>query len=282
MRLSLLAECTLRALEYFAGARRAAARGHRAAPDARADVLGLRLGPDAFRRRPSLAAAPDSGLAHCADTDRAGRDAARVRVPEARAADVRATPEAERGFARRRGARARPCAMSSYGAFVNRHDVAGLLPLRQLLEPLRSLAPLIAPIADTCALGVDRVTGRDLGDRMLANVQALVAAPGLSDVLRFGAAGVNVYMQAIEDVRRGRARAFSLITDRAARGRGGLPGRARALVVPRVPRSRRPRRAVSQAGRADHRGRHLAPQGIGALRFDKPLSVSTKASCGVR
>ena len=129
-------------------------------------------------------------------------------------------PEAERGLpageaVRELAAYAMP---HSYG-LAHGHDRARGLILSAALEPLRPLSPLIALLADLCAYSIERVSGRELGERLLQGIARLLAAPGLPDVVRLGGAAVTLHEQAVADARRGRTRAFELI-DRLALNTG--------------------------------------------------------------
>ncbi len=121
------------------------------------------------------------------------------------------TPEAERGLApgdalRELGA----CAMPLSGAAVHSHDVARARALAEALEPLRPLSPLLDLLADMAVLGVQRVTGREIGDALVDCAHRLVGSP-LPEVLRMGGAAVNLQIQAVEDARYGRERGFELL-----------------------------------------------------------------------
>lgn len=121
-------------------------------------------------------------------------------------------PEHERGFAPLEAVRELAgCAMTYSGSLVNSHDIAAASALPAMLEPLRPLAPPIALIADLCALGVDRGTGRELGGRILAAAERLSQTMEISSILRTGGTAINLHFQAVEDARRGRQRGLVLM-----------------------------------------------------------------------
>jgi tetratricopeptide (TPR) repeat protein len=85
-----------------------------------------------------------------------------------------------------------------------------------VLAPLRPLSSTIPIIADLCELGIDRVTGREVGSRMLEASGRLLASTEISNVLRQGGSAVFVHIQAVEDARRGRIRSLELMDRMAA------------------------------------------------------------------
>jgi len=104
------------------------------------------------------------------------------------------------------------CALSLSGAFVNSHNVAEARVTASILTPFATLAPPLQLLAELCQLGLERVTGREVGDKILdRGVTGLAAAEGIPDTLRQGGAGVHAHIQAVEDARRGRDRGISLM-----------------------------------------------------------------------
>jgi len=154
----------------------------------------------------------DCGLDLFPETDPALPDVQRVIECLKRAQErYDASPEAERGLPPVDAVRELSAAcMPVSGAAVHSHDVAMARSLPPVLEPLRPLSPLIALLAESCVTAVDRVTGRDIGDKLLDSIDSLMAS-ALPEVLRLGAAAVNLHIQTVEDARRGRTRALEVI-----------------------------------------------------------------------
>jgi tetratricopeptide (TPR) repeat protein len=156
----------------------------------------------------------DCGLVYWDETDPALAPLERVVACLTRAQQrYDSTPEAERGLSPGDAVRElASCLMTILGAHVHAHDVARVRALPPVLEPLRPLSPLIALICDLQTLGVDRVLGRELGDRIAEfGVHQLFGQAALPEVLRIGGAGVNAHLQAMEDARRGRRRATDIV-----------------------------------------------------------------------
>jgi hypothetical protein len=105
------------------------------------------------------------------------------------------------------------------GAYVNSHDVASARRLCACLEPLRASSDLATLVADVAELAIERVTGRELGDRVLLASARIMQASALPEVLRTGASVVQVHTQAVIDARRGRIRALALM-DQLAQATG--------------------------------------------------------------
>jgi tetratricopeptide (TPR) repeat protein len=154
----------------------------------------------------------DCGLDQYPLTDHALPDMQRViQCFERGQARFDASPEAERGLPPGDAVRELSAAcMPVSGAAAHSHDVAMSRSIPPVLEPLRPLSPLIGLLADSCVAAVERVTGHDIGDKLLNSVEALLTS-ALPEVLRLGAAAVNVHMQTVEDARRGRSRALEVI-----------------------------------------------------------------------
>jgi tetratricopeptide (TPR) repeat protein len=156
----------------------------------------------------------DCGLPFWDQTDASQPDLARILECLKRAGEIHeAKPELERGLAPLDALRELAgAAMALSGAAVNSHDVTLARTIPSLFAPLRSLSPLLALLGDLCDLGCQRVSGRELGDRTLTEgATKMIESTGLPDVLRLGAAGVNVHIQSVEDARRGRLRAVELL-----------------------------------------------------------------------
>jgi tetratricopeptide (TPR) repeat protein len=219
MRVSVTAACTTAAVEHW--------QAHGGSP--REGILLRRLlllGSSVYDWRTAnhgeaqlAQLQSDIGLGHWDATDPALPVEERVRECMKRARAIYdATPEPERGFAPEDALSELTAAvMSIYGAFVNRHEASRVRRIAAVLEPLRKLDPTTNVVADLVATGASRVTGADLGDSMLGNIQALLTANGLPEVLQQGGAGISLYAQAIEDARRGRERAQALVQLMASR-----------------------------------------------------------------
>ena len=127
-----------------------------------------------------------------------------------------AMPEAERGFPPAEAVRELASAtLPLSGAAVHSHDIALARAMVPVIEPLRSLTPVIAILADSCVLGVERVTGREIGIKLLAGIESILTT-SLPEILRHGAAAVFLHIQTVEDARCGRARALTVIDRLAA------------------------------------------------------------------
>ena len=151
----------------------------------------------------------DCGLVYWDETDPALPQLDRVVTCLTRAQQsYDRTPEAERGLPPADAVRELASLLITIlGAHVHAHDVARVRALPAVLEPLRPLSPLLALICDLQSLGVDRVVGRELGERIAElGVHQLFAQTALPAVLRSGGAGVYAHLQAMEDARRGRRR----------------------------------------------------------------------------
>jgi tetratricopeptide (TPR) repeat protein len=156
----------------------------------------------------------DCGLAHYDQTDPALTPLERVVECLKRAQErYEQAPEAGRGLPPGDAVRElASCVMTLLGAYVNAHDVARTRTLPGVLAPLRPLSPLIELMCELCELGVDRVVGRELGERIATlGVDRLFQQTALPEVLRQGGAAINIYTQAVEDARRGRTRGLELI-----------------------------------------------------------------------
>ncbi len=213
MRLSLMAECTLRALEYWqanAGTpldgivlRRIVALSCSVYDWGLTEVADVHV----------LRLCHDSGMAFFAETDASQPDLQRVIECLKRAQQTYdATPAAERGLPpgdaiRDLGA----CAMPLASALSHTHDSTRLRALLELITPLRSLAPVLDILIAFCALSYDRATGREIGDRQLGVVDRLLGADTVHEILRRGGAAVYSHIQAVDDARRGHPRALETI-----------------------------------------------------------------------
>ena len=123
-----------------------------------------------------------------------------------------AQPEAERSLSPSLAAdELAASAMSLSGAYVNSGDLKRARRLDQILIRTRSLSPLHDLLADLSAIALDRVTGREIGSRILECIPRLMAATGLPDIMRLGAVAVYLHIQALEDARTGRKRALELM-----------------------------------------------------------------------
>jgi hypothetical protein len=124
-----------------------------------------------------------------------------------------ATPALERGATPIDAVRElAACAMPLSGAFAHSHDIARARALPELLRPLRALSPIIDLLADISDISLERVTGKEMKDRMIFAAEALRAAQELPLVLRNGGAAVYIHIQAVEDARRGRVRGLELVS----------------------------------------------------------------------
>ena len=155
----------------------------------------------------------DCGLVHWEQTDPALPAVQRAIECLKRAQEAHdRKPESERGLPAIEAVRElSSCAMVLIGAFVNSHDVANVRTLPALLEPLRGLSPNVAVVAELCALAVERVTGRELGQRLYDLAERLLRSSEVPYVLRVGGGVITMHVQAVEHARRGRARALELV-----------------------------------------------------------------------
>jgi hypothetical protein len=214
MRLSLMAECTLRALQYW-----------RANPSAPVDGIvlsrmlllmcsvydwGLSEVADAHLSQLSR----DSGLAYFAETDASQPDLQRLLVCLKRAQETYdATPPAERGLPPGEAVRdLAACSMPLASALCHIHDSARLRAVLELITPLRSLAPVLDMLISFCVISAERATGREIGDRQLGLVERLLGADAVHEILRRGGAAVYSHIQAVDDARRGAASTLESMT----------------------------------------------------------------------
>ena len=156
----------------------------------------------------------DCGLAYWEQTDPAQPDLQRLLECIKRASErYEATVEAERGLAPLDALREiASAALGLSGAAVASHDCARSRAIGPLFQPLRALTPLLDLIGELCGMCHERLTGRDLGYRLYTiGAERMLGATELPDVLRMGAAGVNVHIQSVEDARRGRLRGLELL-----------------------------------------------------------------------
>ena len=220
MRLSLLAECILHAFEYW--------QANAGTP---LDGIVLRRmlvlmcsvydwGLTKFADAHLSQLCRDSGMAFFAETDASQPDMLRVFECLKRAQQTyEATPAAERGLPPGEAVRdLGVCAMPLASAFCHTHDTTRLRALRDLITPLRSLAPLLDILIELCVLTTDRATGLEIGDRQLGLIERLLGADTLHEMLRRGGAAVYSHVQAVDDARRGHPRALETMTRLVAAG----------------------------------------------------------------
>jgi tetratricopeptide (TPR) repeat protein len=213
IRISVAAACARRQLEHFAqhgGTRRDGIVLRRLLMTT-CSVADWRIAHVGDQQVPELCAAV--GLGHletlAPDLTPEARLSACMQLAEQAFAE---TPQLERGSSPAQAARElAACALPLSGAFVNSHDLVRAERLMHSFAPLRPFSPLHDVLADLCALAVDRVRGRALGERLLEGGTRLYASTGLPDVLRKGGTGVYLQVQALEDARRGRKRALDLM-----------------------------------------------------------------------
>jgi tetratricopeptide (TPR) repeat protein len=214
MRLSLIAECTLRALEYWQANAGTPLDGivlrRILALSCSIYDWGLIEVADAHL----LQLCRDSGMAFFAETDASQPDLQRVIECLKRAQQkYEATPATERGLPPGDAVRDLvACAMPLASALCHIHDATRLRTLRELIMPLRSLAPVLDTLIEFCVLSGDRATGREIGDRQLLQVERLLAAHEVHEILRRGGAAVYSHIQAVDDTRRGDPRALESMT----------------------------------------------------------------------
>ena len=117
-------------------------------------------------------------MAFFAETDASQPDLQRVIECLKRAQQTyEATPEAERGLPPGDAVRdLAACAMPLASALCHIHDATRLRALRELITPLRSLAPVLDILIEFCVLSGDRAIGREIGDRQLGQVERLLGA----------------------------------------------------------------------------------------------------------
>jgi hypothetical protein len=215
MRVSLTVECTSRALQHL-HARGGSARG--AIAVRRVLLMAASVYNWSYSRVAGEAQLAqlraDCGLDEWSQTDASQPELQRV-FACLKSADERhkALPEAERGLAPADALRELAgCVMVMYGSFVNSHDVAGAKIMPTMIAPLRGLSPVLALISDLAQLAVERVTGKEIGERTLElGVLQLLAASNVSETLRQGASAINAYIQAIEHARRGNRRGIDIV-----------------------------------------------------------------------
>ncbi len=215
MRVSVNLECTSRALQHLyahGGPTRAVIELRRVLLMA-ASVYNWSYSREAGEAQVAQLRA-DCGLDTWLETDASQPEIQRV-FACLKSADERhkALPEPERGLAPADALRELAgCVMVMYGSFVNSHDVERAKRMPAVIAPLRSLSPVLALIADLTELAVERVTGRELGDRTLElGVLQLLEATAIPETLRQGASAINAYTQAIEDARRGKRRGIEIV-----------------------------------------------------------------------
>jgi hypothetical protein len=215
MRVSLTVECTSRALQhlYAQGGSPRAAIAVRRVLLMSASVYNWSYSRDAGEAQLAQLTA-DCGVDEWPRTDPSQPELERV-FACLKLADERhkALPEVERGLAPADALRdLAGCVMVMYGSFVNSHDVARAKLMPAVIAPLRSLSPVLALIADLAQLAVERVTGKEIGERTLElGVLQLLAASSVSETLRQGASAINAYIQAIEYARRGKRGGIEIV-----------------------------------------------------------------------
>lgn len=220
MRLSLMAECTLRALEHW--------RAHGGTP---LDGLMLRrtlvlmcsvydwaLTEVADEHLWQLCR--DSGMALFAETDTGQPDRQRVIDCLTRAQQAyERTPEQARGLPPGEAVRdLASCAMPLSNALCHIHDTTRLSALCELFTPLRSLAPALDILIEFCAISSERAAGRELGDRQFGALARLSAEDTVHEILRRGGSAVYSHVQAVDDARRGHLRSLEAMTRLVAAG----------------------------------------------------------------
>jgi serine/threonine-protein kinase len=166
----------------------------------------------------------DIGLEHWDETDSALPDKERVLACVQLAQhDYEHTPPAERGLPPSDALRELSASsLTLSGAFVNSHDLPQARSLPGVFERLRTLSPLLTLFAENCALALDRVAGREIGERLCDTIARIGAAEDLPPVLRFGARSIYSHLQSLEDARRGRERAFEYTDIVAANSGEGM------------------------------------------------------------
>lgn len=220
MRVSLTIECTSRGLQHLqarGGSPRAAIELRRVLLMA-ASVYNWSYSRSAGEQQLAQLIA-DCGLDQWLQTDTSLPELQRVFACLKRAGErYEATPEAERGLAPADALRELAgCVMVLYGAFVNSHDIPRAKRMPLVIAPVRALSPILGLIAELARLAVERVTGRDIGDRTFElGVLQLMAATSISATLRQGAGAINAYIQAIEYARRGNQRGIEQLVQRMA------------------------------------------------------------------
>jgi hypothetical protein len=155
----------------------------------------------------------DCGWNHWDETDPTSPASERAAECLKRAEQAYATtPEERRGLSPRDAAR--ELASSSLllaRAHAASFDIERTRDLQPALEALRPVSEQVALMADLCRNTVDRVTGRDLADRVMEVTGRLLQSTEFPELLRRASAGLNIHEQALEDARIGRKRALQLI-----------------------------------------------------------------------
>ena len=220
MRLSLMAECTLRALEYWQANAGTPLEGIvlRRMLVLICSVYDWGLTDVADAHVSQLCR--DSGMAFFAETDASQPDVQRVFECLKRAQQTyEATPEAERGLPPGDAVRdLAACAMPLANALCNIHDATRLRELRELIMPLRSLAPVLDNLIEFC---VSRPTARSGARSAIgssARSHACWQRMRCTEILRRGGAAVYSHIQAVDDARRGHPRALESMTRMVAAG----------------------------------------------------------------
>ena len=220
MRISLTAECTLRALEYWQANAGTPLDGIvlRRILALSCSIYDWGLAEVADAHFAQLCR--DSGMAFFAETDASQPDLQRVIECLKRAQQTyEATPAAERGLAPGDAVRdLAACAMPLASALCHIHDARRLRELRELITPLRSLAPVLDILIEFCVLSSDRAVGRELGGRPFGAVDRLLGADSVHEILRRGGAAVYSHVQAVDDACRGHSRALEAMTRLVAGG----------------------------------------------------------------
>jgi len=218
MRLSVITECTMRALAHYrthGGSPREGVQLRRVLMAACTvyDWSSARFGDEqvAQLRR-------DSGLTYWDEVDAAQPPLVRMLQCFKRAQEVYdGTPEAERGFAPLDAVKelsAVSIGLSS--AYLHMHDVARAAAMPPIVEPLKPLSPVVVLLATVCEQAVARVRGRDLGDTTLRTAQEIAQNAALPDILRTGLSVIQLHQHVVEDARLGRVRALELMDQLAA------------------------------------------------------------------
>jgi hypothetical protein len=155
----------------------------------------------------------DSGAVHFEQTDPALPPLARILECIKRAQEeYERKPEPERGFAPLEALRELGgVCVSLSGASLHMHDLRGAEAVPAYIAPLRAVSPAVDVLGRVCVQAVDRLRGRDIGERHLQTAYEVGAATSLPDIVRIGLSVILLHEHVVEDATIGRQRALELM-----------------------------------------------------------------------
>ena len=214
MRLSLTAECGVRAIEHWRAAQGSPREGLllRRVVLLVCSVYDWKLAGFGQEQLDQLAR--DCGLTRWHEQAAAHADASLAECLAHAERAYEATPSDARGFQPREALQElAQLSLQLSGAYTNTHALESSAALLARIKPLATHSPLLGLLVEGCEIAYDRARGAELFERMAdACITRMLTATGLPDALRMGSIGVHVHIQAVEDARRGRDRSLGMLT----------------------------------------------------------------------